>query len=82
MNAVCPHAEWMLGAPIELVVGGLCHNGDLAFAFLGPRRPGGRPIDMVKTSMARRDDWDVELLDGSAMQVLFRKSGNVWVAML
>lgn len=49
MDAARPHAEWMLGAPVEFVVTELRVSGDLALAMLVPQRPGGGAIDVLRT---------------------------------
>src|SRR5690606_35186854 len=80
MDAVRPHAEWNLGAPVEFEVLELRHSGDVAFASLWAQRPGGQQIDMTKTPMYQRGDIDPEIADGATLQVLYRKSGVTWVA--
>lgn len=81
MDAIRPHAEWDFGAPVEFVVEDLRVNGDVAFASLAPQRPGGGAIDVYRTPMYRRGEINPEFNDGVYMQVLYRKSGNVWVAL-
>ena len=80
MEAIRPHAAWMLGAPIEFVVHDLRRDGDLAFASVWPQRPGGGAIDPAGTPGVRRGQLDAEFMDGIAMQVLYQKSGDTWVA--
>ena len=80
MDAMRPHAEWMLGAPVQFVVYDLRVQGDLAFASVGPQRPGGADIDLRATPGARRGELDASFMDGVSMQALFRKSGETWVA--
>lgn len=80
MDAIRPHAEWMLGAPVEFVVFDLRRSGDLAFASLYPQRPGGGRIDLNRTPGAQRGDLDLEDMDDIGIQVLYRKSGKTWVA--
>lgn len=80
MDAIRPHAEWLLGAPVEFVVHELRRSGDLAFASLYPQRPGGGRIDLRYTPGAQRGDLYVQDMDGVGMQVLYRKSGQTWVA--
>lgn len=82
MDAIRPHAEWLLGAPVEFVVHDLRQSGDRAFASLNAQRPGGTPIDLDRAPLSVRDGWDTEMMDGASIQVLYRKSGNVWVAVL
>ena len=79
MSAIRPHIEWQLGAPIEFVVNDLRVSGDLAFASLWAQRPGGAPIDMARTPMAQLRGFD-PMNDQPSIQVLYRKSGKVWVA--
>lgn len=80
MDAVRPHAEWMLGQPIEFVVDTLRAGHDTGFAILEPQRPGGGAINPATTPMARRDVYSTEIQDGITMHVLYQKSGNTWVA--
>ncbi|MHC0053312.1 hypothetical protein [Actibacterium sp. D379-3] len=81
MDAARPHAEWMLGAPVQFVVDDLRVGDGVAFAALSPQRPGGVPIDPARTPMVQRDGWEPEFMGGVAMQVLYVKSGSVWVAL-
>jgi len=80
MDALRPHAMWMLGAPIEFVVEELRQSGNLAYAAVYPQRPGGGEIDLTKTPGYDRGELDPDSLDGVAMQALFFKSGQTWVA--
>lgn len=77
MDAVRPHVEAMLGAPIEFVVGRLRQDGDVAFAMLSPQRPGGGKIDLTRAPVLLRDGY---LPDNTEVQALYRRSGNTWVA--
>jgi hypothetical protein len=80
MDALRPHAEWVLGAPVEFVVDDLRVAGDRAFGAMLAQRPGGGAIDLAATPGARRGDFDVELGDGTVLQVLYQRSGDTWVA--
>ncbi|WP_323763629.1 hypothetical protein [Marinovum sp.] len=80
MEALRPHAEWELGAPVEFVVGELRVAGDLAFAALTAQRPGGAAIDLRRTPGFARGTLDPEMMDGASLQALYRKSGATWVA--
>lgn len=80
MDALRPHAEWVLGAPVEFVVHDLRQAGDLAFASVYPQRPGGGTIDLWRTPAAQRGELDPDVMDGVGMQALYRKSGDTWVA--
>ncbi|WP_306152758.1 hypothetical protein [Roseovarius sp. MMSF_3281] len=80
MDALRPHAEWMLGAPVEFVVHSLRQSGDVGFASVHAQRPGGRAIDIARTPGAARGQLDAEYMDGSSLQALYRKSGQTWVA--
>lgn len=82
MDAIRPVAEWWLGAPVEFVVGTLRVEGNRAFAVLEAQRPGGIKIDMARTPLVLRDGWDPRDLDGARIDVLYRKSGSQWVAVL
>jgi hypothetical protein len=80
MDAVRPHVEWVLGAPVQFVVHDLRVAGDVAFASLTAQRPGGAAIDLAATPGARRGEIDLELGDGATIQALLQKSGRQWVA--
>jgi hypothetical protein len=82
MDAIRPVAEWWLGAPVEFAVQTLRVEGNRAFAVLDAQRPGGVPIDMARTPLALRDGWDPRVLDGARIDVLYKKSGGQWVAVL
>lgn len=79
MNAVRPHAEFILGPPVVFIVDDLRVSGDVAFANLHPVRPGGREI--TRDEIPQRDgvdnpfDWD-----GVQMQALFQRTGGGWTA--
>ncbi len=81
MDAIRPHAEWMLGAPVEFVVNDLRLLGDHAFAMLVAQRPGGGTIDVLKTPMVARGEFDPYLADTPHIEVLYVKSGDTWVAL-
>lgn len=79
MDALRPHAEWLLGAPVIFVVGDLRVSGDVAFASLHPVRPGGREI--TRDEIPWRDGWDNPFdWGGVDVQALFQRSGRTWVA--
>lgn len=80
MDALRPHAEWQLGAPVEFVVNDLRRAGDVGFANVTAQRPGGETIDINSTPAVRRGRRDPEYMDGTSLQALFRKSGRTWVA--
>lgn len=80
MDAIRPHAEWHLGAPVEFVVYDLRRAGDVAFASVLAQRPGGGAIDMSRTPDALRGGYDPEISDGATLQALYRRSGETWVA--
>lgn len=79
MDALRPHAEWVVGAPVVFVVDDLRVSGDVAFGSLRPVRPGGREIKRNeipnRPGMDNPFDWD-----GVQMQALYQRSGNTWVA--
>ena len=79
MDALRPHAEWNLNAPVEFVVDTLRVEGKLGFAMVTPQRPGGKPIDLSQTPMVERDGFDPAYMDGAAMQALLQKQGKTWV---
>jgi len=80
MDALRPHAEWVLGAPVEFVVYDLRVRGDLAFASVYPQRPGGGEISPYNTPGAARGELYPDDMDGVGMQALYVKSGQTWVA--
>ena len=81
MDAVRPHAEWIFGAPIEFVVEDLRVAGDVAFASLTAQRPGGIPINLRATPGYARGAVDTSGISvPQSIQVLYRRSGNTWVA--
>ncbi len=80
LDAIRPHIEWDLDAPIEFVVWELRATDNVAFASLMAQRPGGAPIDMYQTPAAQRGDVDPEVGDGATVQALLVKSGRTWVA--
>lgn len=81
MDAVRPHVEWRLGAPVQFVVRDLRVAGDVGFASLWPQRPGGAQIDLYQTPGYARGDLIVDpQANGAALQVLYRRSGDTWVA--
>jgi hypothetical protein len=77
MDAVRPHVEAMLGAPIEFMVDRLRQEGDVAFAMLSPQRPGGGKIDLLRAPVLLRDGY---VPDNTGVQALYRRSGTTWVA--
>ncbi|KMK68327.1 hypothetical protein [Puniceibacterium sp. IMCC21224] len=80
MDALRPHAEWQLGAPLVFVVHDLRVDGDVGFASMSAVRPGGAEIDLRRTPAYARGMLDPEYMDGASFQVLYRRSGRVWVA--
>lgn len=80
MDALRPHAVWMLGGEVEFVVYDLRRQGGLAFASVYPQRPGGGEIDLRRTPGAQRGEIDPTYMDGATMQALYVLSGDTWVA--
>ncbi len=80
MDAIRPHAEWQLGAPVQFVVQELRRSGDLAYGALTAQRPGGRAIDLRATPGYARGQIDPEYMDGTSFHALYRKVGETWVA--
>ena len=80
MDALRPHAMWMLGAPIEFVVDDLRQSGNLAFAAVTPQRPGGAAINQHDTPGFQRSEVEPDHVGGVAIQALLYKSGDTWVA--
>ncbi|WP_406648629.1 hypothetical protein QEZ52_06070 [Aliisedimentitalea scapharcae] len=82
MDAMRPHAEWVLGAPVQFVVDDLRVAGALGYVSLSPQRPGGGQIDIRATPGFARGQLDADVMDGTNMHALYRRSGSVWVAVL
>ncbi|TDK48051.1 hypothetical protein [Antarcticimicrobium luteum] len=81
MDALRPHAEWLLGAPVQFVVHDLRVSGDLAFASVSPQRPGGGEISLWRSPGYARGELHPEGMEGGAtMQALYVRSGQTWVA--
>lgn len=86
MDALRPHAEWVLGKPVEFVVDelrlarGQGLPNPVAFAMVRAQRPGGGRIDLANTPGVARGDYDPGFMDGSSFQALYRKVGDTWVA--
>ncbi len=79
MDALRPHAEWVVGPPVVFVVSQLRVDGDVAFANLRPVRPGGAEI--TRDEIPQRLGWDNPFdWDGVQMQALLKRSGTTWVA--
>lgn len=79
MDALRPIAEWSLDAPVEFVVSSLRVADDVAFASVTAQRPGGDAIDILQTSGYLRGDILPEIMDGTTLQALYRRSGRQWV---
>lgn len=80
MDAMRAHAEEQLGAPVEFLVYDLRVSGPMGFAAVQAQRPGGGEIDLYATPGFREGTLDPEMMDGTSMQALLRKSGETWVA--
>lgn len=81
MDAIRPHAEWMLGAPVEFVVNDLRVRGDRAVAMLVAQRPGGGVIDVARSPMVARGEFDPEIADIAHIEAFYVRSGRTWVAL-
>lgn len=81
MSAIRPIAEWRLGAPVQFVIRELRVAGDVGYGKVYAQRPGGGAIDLATTPMSLRqggayfEEWEEPVMD-----VLYQKSGNMWVA--
>lgn len=80
LDALRPHMEWALGAPVEFTVWDLRRDGGVAFLSGMAQRPGGQEIDIAATPAARRGELDPEVGDGATVQALYKLSGETWVA--
>lgn len=79
MDAIRPHAEWKLGAPVEFVVRELRVQGSAGLAIVDPQRPGGGRIDPYRTPMATRDGEDPGYMDGLRIYALLWREDRTWV---
>lgn len=68
LDAVRPHVEEQLGAPVEFVVQTIRVSGDWAFVQATPQRPGGRAISAPYPEM-----------DGVHTEAILRRDGGGWV---
>lgn len=80
LDAVRPHREWHLGAPVEIVEQALRVQGDRAWLSAHAQRPGGVPIDRAHPPMAARPDHDPHTTDGPTIPALLQRSGRMWMA--
>ncbi len=80
LDAVRPHAETQLGAPVEFIVHELRVSGTVGFASLNAQRPGGSAIDLYATPGFKDGTIDPEFMDGTSIQALMLLSGKTWVA--
>jgi hypothetical protein len=75
MDAARPAMSREIGGPIEFVVHTLRTDGDWAYLFAQPQRPGGTPIDWRQTPFAQ--DWADGFFDEGVM-ILYRLDGQRW----
>lgn len=68
LDAVRPHVEGELGAPVEFVVQQLRVGGGWAFVQAVPQRPGGRAIQQPHPDM-----------DGVRTEAVLRRDGRNWI---
>jgi len=80
MDAMRVFAEEELGAPVEFVVYDLRVSGDIGFGAVQAQRPGGGEIDLYTTPGFAAGTIEPDMMDGSSMQALLRRSGRTWVA--
>ncbi len=80
MDAIRPHAEWLLGVPVQFVVADLRRAGAVGYASLRAQRPGGKKIRVQDTPGYLRGEVFEEPGDPAEFHVLYRKSGDTWVA--
>ena len=75
LDALRPHVEEKLDAPIEFLVKEIKVSGDWAFAQIVPQRPGGAPIRVLETPMARFH----ELMgDDVHTEAVLHREGGAW----
>ncbi len=80
LDAMRIFAEKELGAPVEFVVTELRASGRYGFGNVIAQRPGGGAIELASTPGALAGRLEPDLMDGTSMQALLRKSGGDWVA--
>jgi hypothetical protein len=79
MDAIRPHAEEALGAPVEFVIEDVRISDDVAFVMVWPQRPGGGKIDLYTTPLALTDDYFPHFYEGSRIDALLERSENIWI---
>ncbi len=78
LEAIRPHAEYDLWAPVEFRVIEMLADGDVAFARLMAQRPGGVEIDMARTAMVEWRYEDPGNFDGPRFEVFFIRRDGQW----
>lgn len=76
LDAVRPQVAKDFGDGIEFVVNSMRVVKDRAFLRLGVQRPGGEPINMEQTPLAKR----MEAFGGADAEALLKKVNGIWVA--
>lgn len=76
LAALRPRVERDLGPPIEFVVRQMRVAGDVCFTQVMCQRPGGRPIDLARTPLARRQE--LGLIDGTRTEAFLFRTGGRW----
>ncbi|MEO8530399.1 MAG: hypothetical protein ABI459_04200, partial [Deltaproteobacteria bacterium] len=80
MDAIRPHVEFLLGAPVEFVIDELRVAGKYGFARVNPQRPGGKQINLAQTPFGERAGYENAELDGTHVEAILVKEGSTWVA--
>ena len=80
MDALRPHAEWLFGAPVKFVAHDLRRAGNVGYGALKAQRPGGKAINIFDTPGYQRGEVYVDPGDPVEFHVLYKKSGDTWVA--
>ncbi len=76
LDAARPVFEQELGAPIEFVVTTLNVFGKWAYGDVRVQRPGGTPIDWIKTKFA--EDFSQGMLETGHNLFLLKEGGDGW----
>lgn len=80
LDAMRVFAEEELGPPVEFVVYDMRVLDNQGFASVHAQRPGGADIDLYETPGFKAGTIEPDMMDGSSMQALLRRSGRTWVA--
>jgi len=75
LDAIRPAIEAEMRGPVEFKVEVMLTDGDWAYVFANPQRPGGAAIDPEKTAFAGQSD----MMDGLTIYALARFAKGRWM---